>query len=92
MLTVLRQIVRMPTAMGSNSRYPAVNFGPYFDNLFMSNGYDARNVLLLLQACVHANSLESFTHHVGLLFGWPTRDAALLWDNMELPDISYLDL
>ncbi|KAI0749114.1 hypothetical protein C8Q74DRAFT_1222751 [Fomes fomentarius] len=92
MLAVLHQIVRMLMTMGSDSRYPAVNFGPYFDNLFVSNGYDARNILLLLQARVHANSVESFTHHVGLLLGWPTCDAAMLWNNMELPDISYLDL
>ncbi len=73
--------------MGSDPRYPALDLGPHIDAIFNANSYDAIDLLTLVQAHVYSNSIEQFTHHVGLLLGWSTRGAALMWDQLSLPEL-----
>lgn len=86
MLTILRWLVRMPTTMGTDPRLPVLDLGGYVDDLFMRHGYGAMDILLILQAHVHTQNVESFTHRIGLLLGWSMRDAIRLWDNMNLSE------
>lgn len=76
--------------MGVDSQYPTLDLGPHVDDLFMRHGYDSQQLVLLLQARVHAQNIEQFAYHVGLLLGFTTHDAVDLWHNIKLPDLSYL--
>ncbi|KAI0707555.1 hypothetical protein C8T65DRAFT_740341 [Cerioporus squamosus] len=87
-LVFLRRLVRTPPSMGgmANPPLPALIFGEEADELLQRSGVEGADLLTLLQIRVHARTVESFTHHVGLSLGWSTRDAARLWDLMKLPE------
>ncbi len=83
----LRRLLRPPVSMGQpvDPPLPAIMFGPDADDVLLRAGVGPGELLTLLQVRVHARTVESFTHHVGLMLGWSTRDAAHLWDIIKLP-------
>ncbi|RDX48315.1 hypothetical protein OH76DRAFT_1483953 [Lentinus brumalis] len=84
----LRRLLRPPPSMGGpvNPRLPAVVFGPEADDILVRSGAGPGELLTLLQVRVHARTVESFTHHIGLMLGWTTRDAARMWEIIRLPE------
>ncbi|RDX49544.1 hypothetical protein OH76DRAFT_1482925 [Lentinus brumalis] len=88
-LMFLRRFVRAPPSMGGmgNPPLPPLMFGEEADELLQRSGVEGADLLTLLQIRVHARTVESFTHHVGLSLGWSTRDATRLWDIMKVPDL-----
>ncbi len=88
-MAFLRRFVRAPPSMGgmANPPLPPLIFGEEADDLLQRSGVEGAELLTLLQIRVHARTVESFTHHVGLSLGWSTRDAARLWDIMRVPEL-----
>ena len=86
---MLRRFVRPPPSMAAavNTSLPALNFGATADEVFMNTGIDGMQLLMVLQVRVHSQSVEVFTHHVGLLLGWSTRDATMLWNVLTMPEL-----
>lgn len=86
---MLRRFVRPPSSLNTqhHPRPPALNFGPVADDTFLRSGVDASELLAILQARVHCDTVEAFTYHIGLTIGWSTRDAAMLWTILEMPEV-----
>ncbi|KAI0712639.1 hypothetical protein C8Q76DRAFT_797474 [Earliella scabrosa] len=88
-LAMLRRFIRPPISMAAavNPNLPAISFGPTADEAFMNIGLDGERLLTLLQVRVHSHTIETFTHHVGLLLGWETRDAIVVWNMLQMPEL-----
>ncbi|KAI0744666.1 hypothetical protein C8Q76DRAFT_789162 [Earliella scabrosa] len=88
-LAMLRRFIRPPLSMAAavNPNLPVFNFGPAADEAFVNAGVDGERLLTLLQIRVHSHTIETFTHHAGLLLGWDTRDAIMVWNMLQMPEL-----
>ena len=81
----LRQIFPpLPGMRGSVIGAPAIRFGPRIEGILDAKCVDTVGRLTLLRARLHSETVEEFSYHTNLVFGWTALEAAVVWNDIQL--------